>query len=144
MWRYENFTVLIILSLAPFMWWSAIFLQFSWLWEVVYHWGAINTAVHLYVLFLSSFPTPVPTSTSPYFLLRFAFFESYRFLFFFYYLKTDTNANASFSLPIGLGMFPMVPLTAILQSKMRLKWVILIGFLLMCVFLLLPLSPTRT
>jgi hypothetical protein len=53
MWRYENFTVLIILSLAPFMWWSAIFLQFSWLWEVVYHWGAINTAVHLYVLPLS-------------------------------------------------------------------------------------------
>jgi hypothetical protein len=83
MWRYENFTVLIILSLAPFMWWSAIFLQFSWLWEVVYHWGAINTAVHLYVV-LSFFPTPVPTSTSAYFSLRFAFlfyFISRFFLF---------------------------------------------------------------
>jgi len=95
MWRYENFTVLIILSLAPFMWWSAIFLQFSWLWEVVYHWGAINTAVHF--------------------------------------------------LPIGLGMFPMVPLTAVLQSKMRLKWVILIGFLLMTIgTVLLPFAGPQS
>ncbi|KAJ7656559.1 major facilitator superfamily domain-containing protein [Mycena rosella] len=80
MWRYENFTVLIAISLAPFMWRGSIFLLFSWFWEVVYGWTAIKTAVHF--------------------------------------------------LPIGLGIFPVLPLAAGLQSKLRLKSVILVGFIL--------------
>ncbi|KAJ7165802.1 major facilitator superfamily domain-containing protein [Mycena filopes] len=91
MWRYENFTVLIVISLAPFMWWGSIFLLFSWYWEVVYGWSAIKTAVHF--------------------------------------------------LPIGLGIFPVLPLAAGLQSKLRLKRVILIGFFLIIVgTLLLPFA----
>ncbi|KAJ7484313.1 major facilitator superfamily-domain-containing protein [Mycena latifolia] len=46
MWSYENFTVLIAISVASFMWWGSIFLLFSWFWEVVYGWSAIKTAVH--------------------------------------------------------------------------------------------------
>ncbi|KAJ7839263.1 major facilitator superfamily domain-containing protein [Mycena olivaceomarginata] len=79
MWSYENFTVLILVSFAPFMWWGSIFLLFAWLWEVVYGWSAIKTALHF--------------------------------------------------LPAGVGMFPVLPLAAGLQSKLRLKWVIVIGFL---------------
>ncbi|KAJ7877970.1 major facilitator superfamily domain-containing protein [Mycena olivaceomarginata] len=82
MWSYENFTVLILVSFAPFMWWGSIFLLFAWLWEVVYGWSAIKTALHF--------------------------------------------------LPVGLGMFPVLPLAAGLQSKLRLKWVIVIGFVLIC------------
>ncbi|KAF7358099.1 MFS general substrate transporter [Mycena venus] len=93
MWTYENFTVLILASFAPFMWWGSIFLLFSWLWEVVYQWSAINTAMHF--------------------------------------------------LPIGLGMFPIIPLAAGLQSKLRLKWVILIGFVLICTgTVLLPFADS--
>ncbi|KAJ7661576.1 major facilitator superfamily domain-containing protein [Mycena polygramma] len=91
MWKYENFTVLILLSFAPFMWWASIFLQFSWLWEVVYGWSAIKVAVHF--------------------------------------------------LPIGLGMFPVLPLAAGLQSRIRLKWVIFIGFVLVSIgTVLLPFA----
>ncbi|KAJ7174348.1 major facilitator superfamily domain-containing protein [Mycena filopes] len=94
MWRYENFTVLIVISLAPFMWWGSIFLLFSWYWEVVYGWSAIKTAVHF--------------------------------------------------LPIGLGIFPVLPLAAGLQSKLRLKWVILIGFFLIILgTLLLPFANSE-
>jgi len=94
MWKYDNFTVLILLSFAPFTWWASIFLQFSWLWEVVYEWSAIKTAVHF--------------------------------------------------LPIGLAVFPILPLAAILQSKLRLKWVILIGFLLICIgTVLLPFANSE-
>ncbi|KAJ7872325.1 major facilitator superfamily domain-containing protein [Mycena olivaceomarginata] len=94
MWRYENFTVLILLSFAPFTWWASVFLQFSWLWEVVYGWSAINVAVHF--------------------------------------------------LPIGLGMFPIIPVSAWLQAKLPLKWVIVIGFLLVCVgTALLPFADSK-
>ncbi|KAJ7853760.1 major facilitator superfamily domain-containing protein [Mycena leptocephala] len=80
MWQYENFTVLIVISIVPFMWWGSIFLPFAWFWEVVYGWSAIKTAVHF--------------------------------------------------LPVGLGIFPVIPLVEGLKSKLRLKWVIFIGFIL--------------
>ncbi|KAJ7301419.1 major facilitator superfamily-domain-containing protein [Mycena albidolilacea] len=56
MWKYENFAILMVISLAPFMWWSSIFLLFSWLWEVVYGFSAINTAVHFLPVGLAMFP----------------------------------------------------------------------------------------
>ncbi|KAF8166301.1 major facilitator superfamily domain-containing protein [Mycena galopus ATCC 62051] len=96
MWKYENFSILIFISFAPFAWWASVFLQFSWLWEVVYLWSPMKTAVHF--------------------------------------------------LPIGLGLFPGLVLFGSLQSKLSLKWVIFIGFLLICMgTLLLPFanSPER-
>ncbi|KAJ7123123.1 major facilitator superfamily domain-containing protein [Mycena epipterygia] len=93
MWRYENFTVLLLVALTPFMWWGSIFLLFSWFWEVVYGWSAIKTAVHF--------------------------------------------------LPIGLGMFPVIPISAILQSKLRLKWIILLGLAsMMAGTVLLPFADS--
>ncbi|EGO18976.1 hypothetical protein SERLADRAFT_358714 [Serpula lacrymans var. lacrymans S7.9] len=94
MWRYENFTILVAISLVPFMWWGSVFLLFSWLWEPVYGWSAIDTAVHF--------------------------------------------------LPIGLGIFPVLPLSAGLQSKLPLKWVILLGHLLLLAgTLLLPFANSK-
>jgi MFS family permease len=96
MWKYENFTILIIASLVPFTWWGSIFPLFSWLWELVYGWSSMKSAIHF--------------------------------------------------LPIALGMFPILPLSAGLQSKIRLKWVILIGqVLVLAGTVLLPFadSPER-
>lgn len=47
MWFYENFSILIATALLPFMWWGAVQLLFSWLWQEVYGWSALKTAVHL-------------------------------------------------------------------------------------------------
>jgi len=80
-WRYENFTILIIISLVPFTWWGSIFPLFSWIWEIVYGWSPINVAAHF--------------------------------------------------LPIALGIFPALALSGLLQSKYRLKWVIMLGFVLL-------------
>ncbi|OCH86704.1 MFS general substrate transporter [Obba rivulosa] len=94
MWHYENFTILTVISLIPFMWWGSIFPLFSWLDELVYDWSAINTGVHF--------------------------------------------------LPIGLGIFPVLPLAAGLQSKLRLKWVIVIGFALQLIgTILLPFGNSK-
>ncbi|CAA7263630.1 unnamed protein product [Cyclocybe aegerita] len=94
MWRYDNVIILTVISLVPFMWWGSIFPLFSWLWEVVYGWSAITTAVHF--------------------------------------------------LPVALGIFPALPLAAVLQSKWRLKWVILLGFVLLLTgTILLPFGDSR-
>ncbi|CCM02246.1 uncharacterized protein FIBRA_04327 [Fibroporia radiculosa] len=94
MWKYENFTILIAISVVPCMWWAAIMLLFSWYWETVYGWSAIITALHF--------------------------------------------------LPIALGIFPAVPVAATLQSKMRLKWVLLIGFVLITAgTILLPFANSK-
>ncbi|KZT12694.1 major facilitator superfamily MFS-1 [Laetiporus sulphureus 93-53] len=94
MWRYENFTILLAISLVPFMWWGSIFPLFAWYWETVYGWTAIRSAEHF--------------------------------------------------LPIALGIFPTLPISAGLQSKLRLKWVIAIGFFLITAgTLLLPFAGTK-
>ncbi|KAF9461921.1 MFS general substrate transporter [Collybia nuda] len=55
-WKYENFGILIAVSLQPFMWWASVQLLFSWLYQEVYGWSTINTAVHFLPLGLVSFP----------------------------------------------------------------------------------------
>ncbi|KAF4609874.1 hypothetical protein D9613_010411 [Agrocybe pediades] len=95
-WKFDNVPILTAISFVPFMWWGSIFPIFSWVWEVVYHWSAIKSAVHF--------------------------------------------------LPVALGIFPALPLAAILQSKISQKWVILLGFtLLLAGTILLPFanSPAR-
>ena len=56
MWGYENFTILVAISLIPFMWGSSIFPLFSWYWQLVYEWSAVKAAVHLWVRFIYLFP----------------------------------------------------------------------------------------
>ncbi|KDR73160.1 hypothetical protein GALMADRAFT_72489 [Galerina marginata CBS 339.88] len=94
MWRYDNVVILVTISLVPFMWWGSIFPLFSWIWEVVYGWSAIKTAIHF--------------------------------------------------LPVALGIFPALPLAAVLQSKFQLKWVILLGFSLLLIgTILLPFGNSE-
>ncbi|THU95607.1 MFS general substrate transporter [Dendrothele bispora CBS 962.96] len=45
MWRYKNFGVHLSIALMPFLWWGAVMLVYSWLWQVVYGYSAIKTAV---------------------------------------------------------------------------------------------------
>ncbi|KAF8583734.1 MFS general substrate transporter [Ramaria rubella] len=45
-WKYENFLVIILVSLQPFMYWASIQLLFSWYYQLVFGWSAIKTAVH--------------------------------------------------------------------------------------------------
>ena len=60
------------------------------------------------------------------------------------YLFVPTRCLRSFSLLIGLGIFPALPLSAGLQSKLRLKWVILLGFVLVVVgTVLLPFGNSE-
>lgn len=49
MWKYENFTLLMIISLQPFMWWASVQLTFSLYYQDVLQWSTIITAIHLYV-----------------------------------------------------------------------------------------------
>ncbi|KAG9312486.1 major facilitator superfamily domain-containing protein [Chiua virens] len=47
-WFYSNFTVLFAMALLPFFWWSAIFVVFTTLWQDVFGWTAISTAIHMF------------------------------------------------------------------------------------------------
>ena len=46
-WFYNNFSVLFGSALLPFLWWSAGFLVFTTLWQDVFHWTVISTAIHM-------------------------------------------------------------------------------------------------
>ncbi|KAI0042428.1 MFS general substrate transporter [Auriscalpium vulgare] len=44
-WRYKNVPILGAVAFVPFFWWCAMFLQLMPLFQNVYHWSAIMTAV---------------------------------------------------------------------------------------------------
>ena len=46
-WFYNNFSVLFGSALLPFFWWNALFIVFTTLWQDVFHWTVISTAVHM-------------------------------------------------------------------------------------------------
>ncbi|XP_006457433.1 hypothetical protein AGABI2DRAFT_229854 [Agaricus bisporus var. bisporus H97] len=47
LWQVKNFTVLVVGSATmPYMWFGVVQLLFSWIWQNVYGWSPINTAVH--------------------------------------------------------------------------------------------------
>ncbi|OBZ74339.1 hypothetical protein A0H81_05766 [Grifola frondosa] len=62
MWRYPDFTILIIVSLYPFMWWASVQMLLSWLYQEVYGWSTIIAAVHFLPLGLVSFVMVVVSS----------------------------------------------------------------------------------
>ncbi|KAJ3882449.1 MFS general substrate transporter [Lentinula edodes] len=94
MWRYQNFTILIILSLQPFMFWVATQLLLSWYWQFIFDWSTINVAVHF--------------------------------------------------LPLGVISFPMIAVAIVLQKNFSLKWVILMGEILVIAgTLLLPFADSK-
>ncbi|EJC99629.1 MFS general substrate transporter [Fomitiporia mediterranea MF3/22] len=55
-WKYPNFPILVLLGLQPFMWWASVQLLFSWLFQEVYRWSTIITAVHFLPVGLVTFP----------------------------------------------------------------------------------------
>jgi nitrate/nitrite transporter NarK len=44
-WFYPNFGLLFAVALMPYFWWTTVFTVFTILWQNVYHWSAIMTAV---------------------------------------------------------------------------------------------------
>ncbi|KAG2074153.1 MFS general substrate transporter [Suillus decipiens] len=47
-WFYHNFSVLFAVALIPFFWWSTVFTIFTTLWQNVFEWSAISSAVHMF------------------------------------------------------------------------------------------------
>ncbi|KIJ58604.1 hypothetical protein HYDPIDRAFT_34023 [Hydnomerulius pinastri MD-312] len=56
MWSYPNFTVLALLALLPYTWWSTVYLLFAWYWQEVLYWSAISSAVHFLPIGICAFP----------------------------------------------------------------------------------------
>ncbi|KAF8841117.1 MFS general substrate transporter [Paxillus ammoniavirescens] len=46
-WFYHNFSVLFGLALLPLLWWIVIFTIFTTLWQNIFHWSVISTALHM-------------------------------------------------------------------------------------------------
>ncbi|KAJ7499582.1 MFS general substrate transporter [Mycena latifolia] len=56
LWAYTNVPILVTSALLPFMWWGAVQLLFSWLWQEVYGWTALNVALRFLPMGLLGFP----------------------------------------------------------------------------------------
>jgi len=54
-WSYPNVPILLAVGLQPFMFYSSVQLLFSWVYQEIYHWTAMNTAVHFLPLGIMSF-----------------------------------------------------------------------------------------
>ncbi|KAI0667392.1 MFS general substrate transporter [Trametes maxima] len=46
-WFLPNFSVLFGTALLPFFWWTTIFTIYTTLWQDVWHWTVISTAIHM-------------------------------------------------------------------------------------------------
>ncbi|EGN97457.1 hypothetical protein SERLA73DRAFT_110686 [Serpula lacrymans var. lacrymans S7.3] len=68
-WFYKNFSVLFATALLPYFWWSAVFSIFTSLWQNVYHWAVISSAIHMFPIgvtaFAMSFTGPLSRVYSP-------------------------------------------------------------------------------
>ncbi|KAG6864100.1 hypothetical protein C0991_012480 [Blastosporella zonata] len=56
LWKLTNFGILVSSATMPFMWWGAVQLLFSWMWQNVYGWSPIIAALHFLPLGLLGFP----------------------------------------------------------------------------------------
>ncbi|KAI0704966.1 major facilitator superfamily-domain-containing protein [Cytidiella melzeri] len=46
-WFLPNFSVLFVVALVPFLWWTSVFTIFTSLWQQVYQWSAISVALRM-------------------------------------------------------------------------------------------------
>lgn len=46
-WFLPNFAVLFGLALMPYLWWTTCFTIFTTLWQSVYRWSVISTALRM-------------------------------------------------------------------------------------------------
>ncbi|KAF8833263.1 MFS general substrate transporter [Paxillus ammoniavirescens] len=63
-WFYHNFSVLIGLALLPFLWWIALFTIFMTLWQDIFHWSTILTAIHMFPIGVMAFSASFTGSLS--------------------------------------------------------------------------------
>ncbi|KIJ09573.1 hypothetical protein PAXINDRAFT_17332 [Paxillus involutus ATCC 200175] len=63
-WFYHNFSVLFGLALLPFFWWLAAFTIFTTLWQDIFHWSAISTAIHMLPIGMTAFAVSFTGSLS--------------------------------------------------------------------------------
>lgn len=64
-WKLPNFTILIVAALLPFCWWLCVFLVYSPLWQEIYRWNAIMTAVRFLPIGIVAFPVAMITPVLP-------------------------------------------------------------------------------
>ncbi|KAG1743460.1 major facilitator superfamily domain-containing protein [Suillus lakei] len=46
-WFYNNFSVLFTIALLPIFWWNTVLIIFTTLWQNVFYWSVISSAVHM-------------------------------------------------------------------------------------------------
>ncbi|KAI0739621.1 MFS general substrate transporter [Daedaleopsis nitida] len=54
-WFLPNFLILFFTALLPFFWWTTVFTVYTLLWQNVWHWSAISTAIHMIPLGVLAF-----------------------------------------------------------------------------------------
>ncbi|KAG2050525.1 MFS general substrate transporter [Suillus hirtellus] len=54
-WFYPNFSILFAVALLPYCWWFTVFMIFTILWQNVFEWSAISSAVHMLPLGAAAF-----------------------------------------------------------------------------------------
>ncbi|KAG2072282.1 MFS general substrate transporter [Suillus decipiens] len=54
-WFYHNFSILFAVALLPCLWWSTVFTIFTTLWQNVFEWSVISSAVHMFPLGIMAF-----------------------------------------------------------------------------------------
>ncbi|KAF8129735.1 major facilitator superfamily domain-containing protein [Boletus edulis] len=68
-WFHSNFAVLFGSALFPYLWYSAVFIVFTTLWQDVFHWTVISTALHMSPIgvaaFMMSFTGSLSRLSSP-------------------------------------------------------------------------------
>ncbi|KIJ19689.1 hypothetical protein PAXINDRAFT_109152 [Paxillus involutus ATCC 200175] len=63
-WFYHNFSVLFGLALLPFLWWNVVFTIFTTLWQNIFHWSVISTAIHMSPIGVTAFAVSFTGSLS--------------------------------------------------------------------------------
>ncbi|KIK81637.1 hypothetical protein PAXRUDRAFT_748221 [Paxillus rubicundulus Ve08.2h10] len=63
-WFYNNFAVLFGLALLPFFWWNVVFNTFTILWQNIFHWSVISTAIHMLPIGVMAFAASFTGSLS--------------------------------------------------------------------------------
>ncbi|OBZ72813.1 putative MFS-type transporter EfpA [Grifola frondosa] len=54
-WFLPNFSVLFGTALLPYFWWTTIFTLYTTLWQDIWHWSVISTAIHMIPLGVMAF-----------------------------------------------------------------------------------------
>ncbi|KIK78923.1 hypothetical protein PAXRUDRAFT_304554 [Paxillus rubicundulus Ve08.2h10] len=79
-WFYHNFSVLFGLALLPFLWWTAVFTILTTLWQNIFHWSVISTAVHMLPIGVMAFAASFTGSLSRVFSPKWIILTSLSFL----------------------------------------------------------------